>query len=244
MDPCIGRERNSSSGGGRYEIDEAGPPILTTETVGIQFYDGALFDPSSGEWREIPPAREDANYLWGDGGPSLASVWTPAGLFVWGTNPEQTERWGAIFDVESMSWEILEIGEDAPPLVRNHRVLSLGHDVYVFAGVTPGNDSAWRRLWKYSVVTRSWEEIDVPTWADPLLGAVVNGRLAFTGRCQGGDLYDPATDTWKPLSAEGEPPSSGIPRGAGSFLTITDTYYGEQETNQVWLLDLREELDE
>ena len=123
-------------------------------------------------------------------------------------------------------------------------MLSLGDDVYVLAGGTPGNDSVWRRLWKYSVVDRSWEEIDVPTWADPLLGAVVNGRLAFTGRCQGGDLYDPATGTWKPLSAEGGPPSSGIPRGAGSFLTITDTYSGEQETNQVWLLDLHDELGE
>ena len=45
-----------------------------------------------------------------------------------------------------------------------------------------------------------------------------------------------------PLAREGAPPSEGIARGAGSFLTVTDTYYGEAETNEVWLLDLRDEL--
>jgi len=46
--------------------------------------------------------------------------------------------------------------------------------------------------------------------------------------------------TWDALATEGGPPSMGRLCGVGDFLAVTDTYYGETETDQVWLLDLRE----
>jgi hypothetical protein len=95
-------------------------------------------------------------------------------------------------------------------------------------------------MWRYSLSAHTWNEVAVPKWADPMNGTVVEDRLAFVGRCTGGDLYDPATESWTPLAVEGAPPSTGVPRGAGSFLTVTDTYVGESETNAVWMLDLRE----
>ncbi len=76
-------------GGTAYETDI---PILYPDTPAVRFYDGALFNPSTGEWRQIPPAREDAEYLWGDDGPSLASIWTSSGLFVWGRTAPILEK--------------------------------------------------------------------------------------------------------------------------------------------------------
>lgn len=224
--------------GGRAPV----PMGASQDFLATRYYDGILFEPSERRWTLLPPARPDATYRLATGGPSLASVWTSAGLFVWGTTPERNGNWGAVFDLESMSWEILEIGSDAPPVMQDGQLVTVGDEVFLFSGRpvehAPGTFARW--LWRYSLTSRTWTKIEVPTWADPLNGTVVRGRLAFTGRCAGGDLYDPTSDTWQPLASQGAPPSTGVPRGAGSFLTVTDTYYAEQETNEVWILDLRE----
>jgi len=204
----------------------------------IGYYDGSLLNPETLEWRAIPAAREDAQYLWGDGGPSLASIWTSSGLFVWGTNPERTGNWGAIFDVESMQWTELGASGELPPLRIDHQLLTAGGDVYLFGGKSAQGERS-RRLFRYQLGARVWTEIEVPRWADPRTGAVVDGKLVFLGECESGARYDPATDTWDAL-AGGGPPSLGVPRAAGSFLTVTDTFYGETESNEVWILDLRE----
>ena len=95
--------------GGRAAIPRDSPSDLEV----AHYYDGILFDPVGRIWRRMEAARPDDLVARGDGGPSVASVWTSAGLFVWGTSAERTEAWGAIFDVETMTWEQLEVGEDA-----------------------------------------------------------------------------------------------------------------------------------
>lgn len=224
--------------GGRAAIPRDSPSDLEV----AHYYDGILFDPVGRIWRRMEAARPDDLVARGDGGPSVASVWTSAGLFVWGTSAERTEAWGAIFDVETMTWEQLEVGEDAPPVLETHQLQVVGDDVYLHGGRPARTEAGTfsRRMWRYSLSARTWSEVTVPEWADPMNGTVVDEKLAFVGRCAGGDLYDPATESWSPLAVEGAPPSTGVPRGAGSFLTVTDTYYDETETNAVWVLDLRE----
>jgi len=229
-------------GGARYQTNNPNG-VLQPDTPGERFYDGALFDPLTGAWRAVPQARPPDSYLWGEGGPSVASVWTSVGLFVWGTTVDRTAAWGAIFDVEAMAWEDLEVGADAPAILESHQLRSMADAVYLYggrsAGTEPGTFS--RRMWRYSLAGSAWTEVPVPEWADPMNGTVVEDKLAFVGRCAGGDLFDPATDTWTPLAVDGAPPSTGVPRGAGSFLTVTDTYYGDTDTNAVWVLDLQDQ---
>lgn len=211
---------------------------IEPETEVLQHYDGALLDPETLEWTMIPPARDAVEYTYGEGGPSLASVWTPDGLFVWGTNPERSARWGAIFDRESMSWSELEVDEELPPLWQNHSMIALGGDVYLYGGGQPGKDERSRRLFRYSLDREQWIEISVPVWADPQEAAIVNDKLVFMGRCTGGSRYDPVTDTWDALAVQGGPPSPGKVLGFGNYLAVTDTEYHPAPTFRVWLLEL------
>ncbi len=211
---------------------------LEPDTSMVAYYDGALLDPEALEWRAVPPARPQAQYLWREGGPSLASIWTSSGLFVWGTNPERDGNWGAIFDVDSLQWTELDASGALPPVRTEHQLLTVAGDVYLFGGKSADGETS-RRVFRYQLEEGVWSEVQVPRWADPRTGAVVDGKLVFLGECDNGARYDPATDSWDAL-AGGGPPSLGVPRAAGSFLTVTDTFYGEIESNEVWVLDLRE----
>ncbi len=207
-------------------------------SVFLTHYDGLLFEPLTAQWWSIPPARAAVERLRSDPGPSLASIWTSSGLFVWGTNPERDGNWGALFDVDSLQWTELDASGALPPVCTEHQLLTVGGDVYLFGGKSADGEKS-RRVFRYQLEEGVWSEVQVPRWADPRTGAVVDGKLVFLGECDNGARYDPATDSWDAL-AGGGPPSLGAPRSAGSFLTVTDTFYGEIESNEVWILDLRE----
>lgn len=202
-------------------------------------YDGFLFDPMTHEWRVIPPAREPFEQRRDEIPPSIASTWTSRGLFVWGTNPERTDNWGATFDVEAMQWSELDGDGELPPLRLEHKLLTVGDEVFLFGGKTASGEKS-RRLFRYELETGAWSEVEVPSWADPIDGTVVDGRLVFLGRCTGGARFDPVTDTWDALSVAGAPPSQGRSHAVGNFLAVTNVYYGHAEANEVWILDLRE----
>jgi Kelch motif len=227
-------------------IEALPPGSLQPDTPIKQYHDGILFDPAGGTWRPVPAAREDGIFLSEKGRPSVLSTWTNAGLFVWATNVERTENWGAVFDVESMSWEMLDVTAGAPPVIEYGSLLAVGDDVFLFGGRPgrSGDGTYSRAMWRFSLTTKTWSEVDVPAWADPQAGTVIRDRLAFTGRCLGGQLYDPATDSWKPLSPAGANPQLGsVPRAAGSFLTVTDEN-AHISSGHLWILDLRQELGE
>lgn len=225
--------------GGSEEVSPDSIPTVDADDPMVYHYDGALFDPRLLEWTEIPPAREPGHYLWGDGGPSPASLWTEAGLFVWGMTPDRRGTWGAIFDVDAMAWRELEVDNVLPPLRIEAKLLTVGLSVYLYGGMTPSGEPS-RRLFRYDLNEGVWTELEVPVWADPMQGAVVDEKLVFLGRCASGARFDPKTGRWDELAAKGRPPSQGFLQGAGSFLTVIDVYVGESETDAVWFLDLRE----
>lgn len=225
--------------GGRAEREPDSSPTVEQDTPMVYRYDGALFDPKSLEWTRIPSARDDAAYPWGDGSQFLSSAFTSRGLFVWGTNPERTSNWGAIFDVEAMQWTELDGRGEEPPLRFDHRLLTVGDEVFLFGGKTASGENS-RRLFRYGLGTKVWREVEVPSWADPVNGTVVDGRLVFLGRCTSGARFDPVTGEWDALSVANAPPSQGRLHGIGGFLAVTNAHYDHAEANEVWILDLRE----
>jgi hypothetical protein len=224
--------------GGSYPEDEK-PGVESGDPM-ISYFDGAAFDPIAGTWRSIPSAHDEVSWVVGGRGPHWAASWTPSGLFVWGTIDHES-AWGALLNVDTMTWKDLRTsGADLPPLRLEARMISVGREAFLYSGREPGHTERSRRMWRYSLSQDQWTEIVVPEWADTTWGgAVVQGKIAFLGQCTGGALFDPKTDTWEALTVQGGPPSNGSLWGVGDFLAVTDTYFGETETNEVWLLDLR-----
>lgn len=203
----------------------------------LTHYDGLLFDPVTHNWREIPPVRGVFEQGKDETRPSVAATVTASGLFVWGTNPERTGNWGAIFDFGEMRWIELDARASVPPLRMNHQLLTVGDEVFLFGGQSGSGDPS-RRLFRYSLESNRWGEVEVPSWADPINGTVVDGKLVFLGRCSSGARFDPARGTWELLKGEGGPPSRGTLHGVGRFLAVTGVYTGESEAEKVWVLDL------
>lgn len=221
-------------------------PKTTDETEFTSQYDGLFFDPEVGQWRELPPAREPAEHVYGINPPGgqTAAAWTNRGLFVWGLTPDQSGTWGRLFDANEEVWRDVSL-DSGPVRLRGHRLLTVGDDVFVHGGTLLGDPPAesQRRMWRYSLSDDTWEEIDVPSFADPFKGTVVGGKLAFIGHCAAGSLFDPAANEWQVLSSAGAPPpSDGVPLGVGDFLTVSGAYYAdsEEEIPAVFVLDLSE----
>src|SRR5690606_13199919 len=130
--------------GGAVRAEAGGGLGEEPDTPMAFLYEGLLLDPETLEWTEIPPAREPGHYLWGDGGPSPASLWTEAGLFVWGMTPDRRGNWGAIFDVDTMVWRELEADNVLPPLRVEAKLLTVGSSVYLYGGKTPRDRKSTR----------------------------------------------------------------------------------------------------
>jgi hypothetical protein len=117
--------------------------------------------------------------------------------------------------------------------------------VFLYSGAEIGKNESGRevrsrRMWRYSLSNDVWKEVAVPSWVDTTEpGVAFRGKLAFLGKCAGGALYDPTTDTWDKLAGEGGPPAWGRLWAAGDFLAVTDVDVHSVPTETVWLLDLR-----
>ncbi len=242
----VPRSAQSFSTGRAFGIWGGAVRVVPSDALGVEpdtemafLYEGLLLDPETLEWTEIPPAREPGHYLWADGGPSPASLWTEAGLFVWGMTPDRRGNWGAIFDVDTMAWRELEVDNVLPPLRIEAKLLTVGSSVYLYGGMTPSGEPS-RRLFRYALSEDVWTELEVPAWADPSHGAVVDEKLVFLGRCASGARFDPRKGSWDELAWRGRPPSLGKLWGVDGFLTVQYVHFGHQLGNEVWFLDLRE----
>jgi hypothetical protein len=242
----VSRSAQSFSTGRAFGIWGGAVRVVPSDALGVEpdtemafLYEGLLLDPETLEWTEIPPAREPGHYLWGDGGPSPASLWTEAGLFVWGMTPDRRGNWGAIFDVDTMAWRELEVDNVLPPLRIEAKLLTVGSSVYLYGGMTPSGEPS-RRLFRYALSEDVWTELEVPAWADPSHGAVVDEKLVFLGRCASGARFDPRTGRWDELGWRGRPPSFSGLWAAGSALIALNVHIGHALSEHVWFLDLRE----
>lgn len=220
----------------------SGSQQLTPETPYRRYYDGVFLNPETLEWTLIPPLREPYEFPYGEGGPTIVSVWTRKGLFVWGTNPERTANFGAIFDRASMKWTELKGDGDLPPLREGFRLqlLATSDAVYLFSGNEPGEEEPSRRIFEYSLDAGTWREVAVPEWVDPMRGTVLDEKLVFMGGCAGGARFDPKTETWVALAKDGPPPTQGSLLGFGNSLAVIGAEDHPVVSGRVWILDLGE----
>jgi hypothetical protein len=166
----------------------------TPGSVGLQIFDGATFDPETGEWEVLPAAPEVI--------PNEAvAVWTGDDVVVMpssGTTPFLPLVWSAADD----AWRVAAAG---PADCTNAGATWTGEEVVVVCGIASPNDSGIS-LAAYDPATDTWRTLPQPpaSFTDADL-AWTGERLVAFGRTEqlsvpAGDgtaaTYDPATDAW------------------------------------------------
>ncbi|MEY2554226.1 MAG: hypothetical protein QOC57_2086, partial [Ilumatobacteraceae bacterium] len=158
--------------------------------------DGALFDPSSGEWTEIADAPA------GVSGSGSAAVWTGKEVLVWG-GPAGSK--GAAFDPTTGQWRLLP---DAP--IASRPIDSATWTETEMVVWSDGDGAA------YNPVIGKWRVI-APSPLQPAQprGVWTGSDVVFLGGANTGALsesaaYHPVTDSWQPLAPGPQHPGLGF----------------------------------
>ena len=231
-----------------------GGEIAFYEDTALQsFSDGVTYDPSTGVWNLVPPAWPIGDHVYGEHPPQgqMSSVWTPEGLFVWGSNPDETDAALAIYDLNKGEWSY-PLPETSPALRRYHELSYHDGFVYLVGGFhidsNPSDPNGPRELWRFSLENLEWEELKVPKFADLEVakGSWLGDRLLLLGhRCASGSAFDAKDGTWEPISGENRPPLSanvvasvGELAAAGESLVVnavsSDGFF---ENSSVWIFE-------
>jgi hypothetical protein len=194
-------------------LDRIGECIPTDE--------GYAFDPSTGTWRELPPARRP--------GASAKAVWTgrEAIFLDFGPFREAPRVTGQAYDPDTRTWRTLP-PTPIPPAsrgeTRDGTQVWTGSRLIVWGGGAPRGPGP-RAGAAYDPATNTWRRIaDAPiglnlasgVWTgDEMLvfGSLLDGRNYATTRSSIGAAYDPATDQWRRL-----PPSRLSPQATSAVM--------------------------
>ncbi|HZI12570.1 MAG TPA: hypothetical protein VE153_19460 [Myxococcus sp.] len=184
--------------------------------------DGARYTPEADRWDPMSA----------QGAPSPrryhAMVWSGSELLVWGGSGDATRDValadGAAYSPRTDSWRALG-GTEGPAGRWAHTAVWTGSELLIWGGLGCSRSAAGEpRLCgdgaRYSPATDSWAPLsarDAPTprsghtavWTGQEMliwgGAAAECADGSSGACQDGAAYDPATDTWTPLSQQNAP---------------------------------------
>ena len=234
-------------------ITSNGEIAFVDDTVLRSFSDGATYNPITDAWDMVPPAWPPGEHLYGKNPPQrqMSSVWTPQGLFVWGSDPAGTDTALAIYDLNAGEWSYPD--PEISPAPRRYHELSY-HEGYVYlVGGFHGDDkrpsrgpNGPRELWRFALETLQWEQLDVPKFADLEVakGSWLGDHLVLLGhRCASGSAFNAQTETWEPITGVNRPPlavdatpSVGDLATAGDSLIVNEVSTGGLFTNSsVWI---------
>lgn len=160
--------------------------MVSTPTLG----NGALYDPPSNTWSPVATAGAPAPREF------ATAVWTGSEMIVWGgirfnsMAPPTVFNNGGIYDPQTNSWRAVSTS-GAPAARFAHSAVWTGSEMIVWGGDSNSFDfAAPNGLFD----PRSADEADRegPAIIDP-------------GPLNSGGIYDPSTDTWRPLSTVNAP---------------------------------------
>ncbi|HET9481050.1 MAG TPA: MopE-related protein, partial [Candidatus Polarisedimenticolia bacterium] len=180
--------------------------------------DGARYDPVSDHW-------EPMSSVGAPQGRALHSgVWTGDRMIVWGGAViGGVVNSGGVYDPASDTWSPTStLG--APEGRFFHSALWTGEKMIVWGGDTGTATAAYGNGGVYDPVTDKWQPTSLAGAPSPRAShaAAWTGRemFVFSGvycaKCQpvgDGSLYDPALDTWRPISQANAPPAGFVQRG-------------------------------
>jgi len=179
----------------------------------------------------LPPARSAVNEClehdgWDDGlahdaaapnGYGHSAVWTGSRMIVWGGyDSERFYSSGGLYDPSTDSWRPTS-SVDAPSGRAGHYAIWTGEFMVIWGGYNRFDQTDGGR---YDPVSDTWLHILPPAGLEDPLSAVGAGHLVLVDGAAGRHaLYDPAGDSWRPVSQMGAPESSRLYGSGGSFWT-------------------------
>ena len=179
---------------------------------------GGRYNPATDEWSSMPLTLFDAtNRI------APAAVWTGREMIVWSGVRRRGERAapdGVIFEPLSRSWRPMGTW-GAPPGSWSAAAVWTGTEMIVWGGWATGTGGALAAGGRYDPALDRWTPVTsvgapsargeargVWTGREMIVwGGATNGGVGEnpSGPLGDGAAYDPATDTWRPLSAVGAP---------------------------------------
>lgn len=189
---------------------------------------GARYAPATDTWRPISTMGQPSARLYG------VALWLGARWFVWGGYGAGHLSDGFLYDPVADSWQpIATAGAPSPRSFA--KGVWTGTEVIVWGGcdgpmgACPGVKADGAR---WELATNTWHPISTvgapSARADHVSGWTGKEMIVFGGATGGsltnqvndGALYDPATDTWRPMSGVGAPSA----RAAGGAAWLVDHF--------------------
>lgn len=204
-------------------------PVATWPQQTALYHDGYRYNPATGTWRLMSTVGAPSPRL------NATGIWTGSELIIWGGNdfssplPLSPAMGGGRYDPVTDTWHAL------PPSGLSPRgastVIWTGKELLVWGGTmdapsaTPGemrwfsqSDGA-----RYDPVTNTWRRMSTVGAPDGKYRAIWTGKelLVWSASPEAyqqsqhtpghpGARYNPAADTWRPMSAVGAPPASAM----------------------------------
>lgn len=197
---------------------------------------GARYNPLLNTWNPVSTAGAPS------GRRSHSAVWTGSEMIIWGgdnggINAGNPKNDGARYNPVTDTWT--PIATTAAPSVRTfHSAVWIGTEMIIWGGYQYGNGLAEGQLGdgaRYSLANDSWtpiSDLSAPTartmaavvWSGSEMivwGGVIPGPSATAGD---GARYNPASNTWTPISSNGAPSR----RGDYPMLSIPSVWTGSE----------------
>jgi hypothetical protein len=179
------------------------------------FNDGARYNAANDKWTPMSSSNAPSPRWF------AASVWTGREMIIWGgrANFFSTEHRpdGGRYDPATDTWASITTNGAPEPRSQFNPVWA-GSEVLIWAGMVDGNNPVNSGA-RYNPATDTW----APMSTDGAPSGRVDYGAVWTGRemiiwggwnipsditYADGARYNPATDTWRPISADGAPPAS------------------------------------
>ncbi len=141
----------------------------------------------------------------GPNGYGHTAVWTGSRMIVWGGyDSERFWSNGGLYDPLTDSWRPMARG-NAPSGRAGHQAIWTGKFMVIWGG---GSRNDLKDGSRYDPVSDTWLHILPPAWLEDPYSAVGAGREVLVAGARGSHgLYDPAGDSWRPVSPMGAPES-------------------------------------
>lgn len=157
-----------------------------------------------GSWRGLDSADQPAARN------QHTVVWTGTQMIVWGGGTPTSLNSGGVYDLATDQWTPTSL-VGAPPPSQVHCAAWTGTRMLVWGG-------SGAVAHAYDPVTDTWAPIstvDAPpshhgctaVWTGTEMIVFGGANAAYTTTYNDGGRYDPATDSWRPLSSAGRPPA-------------------------------------
>jgi N-acetylneuraminic acid mutarotase len=178
---------------------------------------GGRYNPARNAWRSTTQSGAPSARI------NHVGVWTGSGLIVWGgVNASEALNDGGSYDPVEDSWRTINLKSAPEPRCMPAAVWT-GKEMLVWGGATRDGSRYFNNGGRYDPGTDTWRPLStdgapkgrmfaqaVWTGRHMLVWGGVNDEgvssVADPARYQGtGGLYDPETDSWRPISLVGAP---------------------------------------